>query len=735
MKIRARTVTKLPASLQARGGLKVEKEHGRWTFSPDWSVLALETTIHDPSQRHVWTLNPNTGTYTRVSLKYLIDSLNIEGMETVHAAAIATAADRVQTGADRAQTGEDRDDVTALAAQVASDAEATAADRVQTGEDRSAVAADRTQTGADRAAVSADAAQVAADRVATAADRVQTGQDRVAVNADRIQTGQDRVAVATDAAQVAADRVQTGLDRATATEQAGIATAQATIAAQKAAATAADRTQTGLDRVAVSADREQVSLDAAATAADRVATGADRIAVASDRNQVSLDAASAAASAAAAAANSENPAFSYKWSTGTAAADPGETYVATNAASFEDVTELYLSDTALEGPVGSFIVAMTSSTSPIKAVIVLSKPLDPTQWVALDVLERTDHDGYRALTVTVIGSHGQFATDDELALYITRTGDKGTDGTGIGDVIGPEASVPGEIALFEDATGKRLSRATVTGLLKAADGVLAQAVAGTDYVTPAGLGSAIAPKANAADVTAALAEKADTTDVGTALATKVDKIAGKQLSTEDYSTAEKTKLAGIAAGATANSTDADLLDRENHTGEQAIGTVTGLQTALDGKAGLSGNNTFSGAQAFTNWITLQRALEVVEQIATAPDGAMQFDVVSGGVKYYSTAATGNFSLNLRVDADTTLASAVPDNRTLTVVAMIENGATAHWLTALTIDGGAPDSIRWANGMAPTAGNASAIDTYTFTIHRRSGGRIVVLASLTPYSVG
>lgn len=33
---------------------------------------------------------------------------------------------------------------------------------------------------------------------------------------------------------------------------------------------------------------------------------------------------------------------------------------------------------------------------------------------------------------------------------------------------------------------------------------------------------------------------------------KVDKVSGKQLSTEDYTTAEKNKLAGIAAGATAN---------------------------------------------------------------------------------------------------------------------------------------------------------------------------------------
>lgn len=47
--------------------------------------------------------------------------------------------------------------------------------------------------------------------------------------------------------------------------------------------------------------------------------------------------------------------------------------------------------------------------------------------------------------------------------------------------------------------------------------------------------------------------------------------------------AAKTKLDGIASGATANATDAQLRDRSTHTGTQAISTVTGLQTALDGK--------------------------------------------------------------------------------------------------------------------------------------------------------
>ena len=64
--------------------------------------------------------------------------------------------------------------------------------------------------------------------------------------------------------------------------------------------------------------------------------------------------------------------------------------------------------------------------------------------------------------------------------------------------------------------------------------------------------AALAGKANAADVTASLALKADQADLVSGLAGKVDAEEGKGLSTEDYTTAEKTKLAGITAGAEPN---------------------------------------------------------------------------------------------------------------------------------------------------------------------------------------
>lgn len=54
--------------------------------------------------------------------------------------------------------------------------------------------------------------------------------------------------------------------------------------------------------------------------------------------------------------------------------------------------------------------------------------------------------------------------------------------------------------------------------------------------------------------------------------------------------AERTKLSGIASGATANASDATLKNRANHTGTQAHTTITGLGTASTKNVGTGANN-------------------------------------------------------------------------------------------------------------------------------------------------
>jgi hypothetical protein len=44
--------------------------------------------------------------------------------------------------------------------------------------------------------------------------------------------------------------------------------------------------------------------------------------------------------------------------------------------------------------------------------------------------------------------------------------------------------------------------------------------------------------------------------------------------TASFTTADETKLDGIAAGATENDTDANLRARSSHTGTQAVSTIS-----------------------------------------------------------------------------------------------------------------------------------------------------------------
>lgn len=62
------------------------------------------------------------------------------------------------------------------------------------------------------------------------------------------------------------------------------------------------------------------------------------------------------------------------------------------------------------------------------------------------------------------------------------------------------------------------------------------------------------------------------------------------------SAADKTKLDGIATGATANATNAFLLDRTNHTGSQAQGTISGLTAALDARVRFDASQTLTNPQ-------------------------------------------------------------------------------------------------------------------------------------------
>jgi hypothetical protein len=83
----------------------------------------------------------------------------------------------------------------------------------------------------------------------------------------------------------------------------------------------------------------------------------------------------------------------------------------------------------------------------------------------------------------------------------------------------------------------------------------------------------------------ALDAKLDETHAGTGGTAHADVIAGGAAGFMTGS--DKTKLDGVATGATANDTDANLKNRANHTGTQAQSTITNLTTDLAAKRNIS----------------------------------------------------------------------------------------------------------------------------------------------------
>lgn len=85
---------------------------------------------------------------------------------------------------------------------------------------------------------------------------------------------------------------------------------------------------------------------------------------------------------------------------------------------------------------------------------------------------------------------------------------------------------------------------------------------------------------------------------------KVDKVPGKGLSANDFTDEAAAKLGSVATGATKNATDAQLRDRSTHSGEQAIGSITGLQDALDKTVKKSGDTMKGGLNFSGNGLRL-----------------------------------------------------------------------------------------------------------------------------------
>lgn len=143
-----------------------------------------------------------------------------------------------------------------------------------------------------------------------------------------------------------------------------------------------------------------------------------------------------------------------------------------------------------------------------------------------------------------------------------------------------------------------------------------------------------------------------------------------------------------------------------------------------------GTGSFSGST--TNLaVSLNNVGEQVSIITTALTGVVNYDATTQSIVYF-TNVTGNWTINFRGSATTALNSVLSAGQSLTLVVMASNGGTAYLPSAIQIDGTAI-TPKWQGGTAPTAGNASSIDAYSYTIIKTTNATYTVLCSQTKFA--
>jgi hypothetical protein len=96
------------------------------------------------------------------------------------------------------------------------------------------------------------------------------------------------------------------------------------------------------------------------------------------------------------------------------------------------------------------------------------------------------------------------------------------------------------------------------------------------------------------------------------------------------------------------------------------------------------------------------------------------------VHYLTSNSTSNGTLNITYASGTTLNSVMATGQAITFSLLITN-STAYYPNAFQVDGSAV-TPKWSGGTAPSAGNASAVDIYQFTILKTGSATFTVLAA-------
>jgi hypothetical protein len=191
----------------------------------------------------------------------------------------------------------------------------------------------------------------------------------------------------------------------------------------------------------------------------------------------------------------------------------------------------------------------------------------------------------------------------------------------------------------------------------------------------------------------------------------------------------------------------NVVDAVNYLSSLTVGTLNGVIKGTTGvlSAATAGTDyvapgtatTFTALQTFAGTssnadLKTSNIIETATVSATAATGTIAYDVTTQSVLYYTTNASGNFTVNFRGSSGTSLDTLMSTGESMSVTFLVTNGATAYYNSAVQVDGNSV-TPKWQGGTAPTSGNASSIDSYTYVIFKTGSATFTVLAAQTKFA--
>ena len=129
---------------------------------------------------------------------------------------------------------------------------------------------------------------------------------------------------------------------------------------------------------------------------------------------------------------------------------------------------------------------------------------------------------------------------------------------------------------------------------------------------------------------------------------------------------------------------------------------------------------------------IESVAEKVTVEATAATGTVNYDVLTQAVWYFTSNASGNYTLNVRGDGSTTLNTIMDTGESITVAHLVTQGGTAYYNNVFQIDGSTV-TPEWQGGSAPTAGNVNSVDVYQYTIIKTGDAAFTAFASQAQFA--